>query len=81
MGACIVVACFIGFLFIYDYFAPAVERKPAVSEKKGQEAVPSKKAAAAPKTKKYRIRHRQIKILSNLLQRHLKSLRIRRFPV
>ena len=51
MGACIVVACFIGFLFIYDYFAPAVERKPAVSEKKGQEAVPSKKAAAAPKQK------------------------------
>ncbi|WP_456088312.1 DNA/RNA non-specific endonuclease [Parabacteroides sp.] len=51
MGACIVVACFIGFLFIYDYFAPATGHEPAALEKKGQEAVSSKKAVSPLKEK------------------------------
>ena len=51
IGAFIVVACFIGVLFIYDYFVPMAGHKPAALEKKGQEVVSSKKAATAPKQK------------------------------
>ena len=51
IGAFIVVACFIGGLFIYDYFVPMAGHKPAALEKKGQEVVSSKKAATAPKQK------------------------------
>ena len=50
-GACIVVACFIGFLFIYDFFAPMAGHEPVALEKKGQETVSSKKAVTAPKQK------------------------------
>ena len=39
IGAFIVVACFIGVLFIYDYFVPMAGHKPAALEKKGQEVV------------------------------------------
>ena len=45
IGAFIVVACFIGVLFIYDYFVPMAGHKPVALEKKGQEVVSSKKAA------------------------------------
>ena len=48
IGAFIVVACFIGVLFIYDYFVPMAGHKPVALEKKGQEVVSSKKAATAP---------------------------------
>lgn len=51
IGAFIVVACFIGVLFIYDYFVPMAGHKPTALEKKGQEVVSSKKAATAPKQK------------------------------
>ena len=51
IGAFIVVACFIGVLFIYDYYVPMAGHKPAALEKKGQEVVSSKKAATAPKQK------------------------------
>ena len=51
IGAFIVVACFIGVLFIYDYFVPMAGHKPAALEIKGQEVVSSKKAATAPKQK------------------------------
>lgn len=49
IGAFIVVACFIGFLFIYDYIAPAAGHKPVAVEKKGQDAVSSGKAVTTPK--------------------------------
>ena len=49
IGAFIVVACFIGFLFIYDYFAPAAGHKPVAVEKKGQDAVSSGKAVTTSK--------------------------------
>ena len=39
IGAFIVVACFIGFLFIYDFFAPMAGHEPVALEKKGQETV------------------------------------------
>ena len=48
IGAFIVVACFIGVLFIYDYFVPMAGHKPVALEKKGQEVVSAKKAATAP---------------------------------
>ena len=51
IGAFIVVACFIGFLFIYDFFAPMAGHEPVALEKKGQETVSSKKAVTAPKQK------------------------------
>jgi len=51
IGAFIVVACFIGFLFIYDFFAPMAAYEPVALEKKGQETVSSKKAVTAPKQK------------------------------
>ncbi len=51
IGAFIVVACFIGFLFIYDHFAPVAGHEPVALEKKGQETVSSKKAVTAPKQK------------------------------
>ena len=51
IGAFIVVACFIGFLFIYDFFAPMAGHEPVALEKKGQETVSSKKAVPAPKQK------------------------------
>ena len=51
IGAFIVVACFIGFLFIYDFFAPMAGHEPVAMEKKGQETVSSKKAVTAPKQK------------------------------
>ena len=51
IGAFIVVACFIGFLFIYDFFAAMAGHEPVALEKKGQETVSSKKAVTAPKQK------------------------------
>ena len=51
IGAFIVVACFIGFLFIYYHFAPVAGHEPVALEKKGQETVSSKKAVTAPKQK------------------------------
>ena len=51
IGAFIVVACFIGGLFIYDYFVPMAGHEPVALEKKGQETVSSKKAVTAPKQK------------------------------
>ena len=51
IGAFTVVACFIGFLFIYDFFAPMAGHEPVALEKKGQETVSSKKAVTAPKQK------------------------------
>lgn len=51
IGAFIVVACFIGFLFIYDFFAPMAGHESVALEKKGQETVSSKKAVTAPKQK------------------------------
>ena len=48
IGAFIVVACLIGVLFIYDYFAVA-NQKPAVGEKKERTATPAKKPVAKPK--------------------------------
>ena len=51
IGAFIVVACFIVFLFIYDFFAPMAGHEPVALEKKGQETVSSKKAVTAPKQK------------------------------
>ena len=51
IGAFIVVACFIGFLFIYDFFSPMAGHEPVALEKKGQETVSSKKAVTAPKQK------------------------------
>lgn len=51
IGAFIVVACFIGFLFIYDYFAPAEGHKPVVSEEKKPGVVASEKAVAGPDQK------------------------------
>ena len=65
IGAFIVVACFIGFLFIYDYFAPATGRKPVALEKNAQEKPPvkevpvkeisAKKAPAKSSTKTFKI--------------------------
>lgn len=79
IGAFIVVACFIGFLFIYDFFAPMAGHEPVALEKKGQETVSSKKAVTAPK-QKVQDKTSAKKLLPNLPQRHLKSLRIQRYP-
>lgn len=51
IGVCIVVACFIGFLFIYDYFAPLSRHKSVTWEKKEQKTVSSKKFSTTPKRK------------------------------
>ena len=51
IGAFIVVACFIGFLFIYDFFAPMAGHEPVALEKKGQETVSYKMAVTDPKQK------------------------------
>ena len=48
IGAFIVVACLIGVLFIYDYFAVA-NQKPAVEEKKERTAAPARKPVTTPK--------------------------------
>ena len=51
IGAFIVVACFIGGLFIYDYFVPMAGHKPVALEKKGQEVVFCKKGCNRSDTK------------------------------
>lgn len=48
IGAFVVVACFIGFLFIYNYFFPSTGKKP-VKKEKVQAVVPPAKPDAAPK--------------------------------
>ena len=47
IGAFIVVACFIGVLFIYDYFVPMAGHKPAALEKKEQESIEATKKLIA----------------------------------
>ncbi|WP_293669598.1 DNA/RNA non-specific endonuclease [uncultured Parabacteroides sp.] len=49
IGAFIVLACFIGLLFIYNYFFPVAGRKPATEEKKMQATAAAKKPVATPK--------------------------------
>lgn len=57
MGGCVVVACLMGCLFVYDYLVMVTDRKPAVSEKKKQavvsseKVVPSQKPVTVPKQK------------------------------
>ena len=79
IGAFIVVACFIGVLFIYDYFVPMAGHKPVALEKKGQEVVSSKKAATAP-IQKIQDKTSANKTLAKSSTKHLKSPQIQRYP-
>lgn len=51
IGAFVVVACLIGFLFIYDCFAPRIGHRPAGAERERQESVLSGKEANTQKKK------------------------------
>ena len=57
IGAFIVVACFIGVLFIYDYFVPMAGHKPVALEKKGTGSRFCKKRLQPLRYKRYRTKH------------------------
>lgn len=48
IGSCIVVACFIGLLYVYNYFYPATDKQSVGKEQKKHSDVP--KTAVSPKT-------------------------------